>query len=226
MKAIIELWKTGEYTEDTVVQTLKCSYATFRSMLIEHGEALPERMADGVHEEIYREYQSGVDERYDDAEWIANTYGMSKAAALRYRRDRPKSVQLTGYTDTDIVAHLKAGFTPEAVAFLLGCSSNRVRKNLKPLKKEITEQVKESVLEALAKGEPHKRIALSLGISESMVSKLNPNKTPKPKRPPLSDEAWEQLKVSMSRYSVSELARMYNISRAYIYGRLAKEKAA
>lgn len=222
-KNVLILWQTGSYTEDTIVHTLLCSYVEFRLALIQADMQVPAATA-GVHEEIYREHNLGADERYDSAEWISKSYGISYSTARRYCKEPAPSVSLTGCTDEDIKRHLDAGFDPMTVAELLGCTSLRIRKIMQPARANITADVKDAIVSELNKNVPQKTIALKYGVSESSVSKLNPNKVSKPKKKPLDEKSWDSLKVSMQRYSVSELARMYNVSRAYIYARLAKEK--
>lgn len=182
------------------------------------------RPSPAVHLEIYREFTAGLDDRYSSATWIAQQYGISTATAIRYRNEKPRQLASASCSTEEIIRYSEAGFEPEDIAKALSCTSARVRKALGIKRQIITDDIKLAVEEELAKGISQKTLALRYGISESSVSNINPCKTPKPKRQGLSDDNWESLKVSMSKYSMSELARLYNISRAYIYARLAKEK--
>lgn len=225
MLNIIELWKTGAYTEDSIVRTLKCSYLDFRQALIKAGEALPDSSTTSLHFEIYREYISGVDERYEELDWIAKSYGLSLPTSARYRSLPPVTTKLLLATDDDIKQYLTAGFDAKTIASLLNCSVRRVNKLRGPKSKSnVTDELREAIITDLAKGMLQRTIAIKYGVSDSLVSKINPNKVAKPKRPPLDETEWLLAKASLTRYSVSEVARMHNVSRAYIYGRLAKEK--
>lgn len=226
MLNIIELWKTGAYTEDTIVRTLGCSYLDFRQALIESKLPLPPDLTTGLHFEIYHEFISGVDERYEDLTWIAKSYGIQISTASRYRSMAPVNAKLNLATDDDIKQYIAAGFDPKTIASLLNCSVRRVTKLRGPRSKAVvTEETRAAIVADIKDGMLHHTIAIKYGVSESLVSKLNPNKVAKPKRPPLDDTEWALAKASLTRYSISEVARMHNVSRAYIYGRLAKEKA-
>jgi hypothetical protein len=222
---LINLWKTGAYTEDTVVRTLQCSYLKFRQALVSNNEPLPDSIPSGLHFEIYREYISGVDERYDDLKWLAESYGLPLSTVSRYRTTAPVKTEPLLVTDEDIRQYLAAGFDSKTIASILNVAANRVNKLKGPkTKAAVTDATRASIVADLAKGMLHHTIAIKYNVSESLVSKLNPNKVAKPKRPPLDETDWALAKASLTRYSVSEVARMHNVSRAYIYGRLAKEK--
>lgn len=77
----------------------------------------------------------------------------------------------------------------------------------------------------LAKGLTQEEIAGELGISQASVSLANPSRKSKNRGKPLPDKDWEGLKASMDQYTISELARMYKVSRPYIYARLKRENA-
>lgn len=80
----------------------------------------------------------------------------------------------------------------------------------------------ESVAELLAKKLPQAEIAKQLGISQPQVSKLNPNPLRKPRGRKMTEELWCELLSQYPRFSITELAKMYGISRASIYARLPK----
>lgn len=221
MNAVLELWKTGQYTEEMMLAAYE-SHLNFRLALIQADLPCP-TPGISVHAEIYRESTVCDDERYESSEWVCKSYGISRAMAVRFMREPPDNVKLTATDETDIRQLATLGLSPLAIAERLGCSSYQVRKALGFERAIIDDVTIESVRNDLAKGFTQKEIALRYGISESSVSNIKPNKIAKPKRRPPSDKDWESLKTSMRLYSISELARMYNISRAYIYARLAKE---
>lgn len=221
MKTVLELWKTGSFTEDMMIPSFG-SHLAFRLALIQADMKCPAPCV-GVHAEIYREASACMDERYDSLEWVSKSYGISRSNATRFMRTAPDNVKLTASDEHDIRQLLAIGMSPLAISNKLGCSTYKIRKVIGLERGFITSEIKEAVLADLARGLLQKDIALKHNISESSVSNINPNKIAKPKRPPLNEQQWEQLKASMSRHSISELSRMYGISRAYIYARLAKE---
>lgn len=78
------------------------------------------------------------------------------------------------------------------------------------------------IIEDLAKGIPQTELAIKYGITQSMISKLNPNPIKKKRGKPLPKETWDELLAQYPRFTVSDLSRMYKVSRASIYSRLNK----
>lgn len=218
---ILELWKTGSYTEDMMIPSFG-SHLAFRTALIQADIKCPAPCV-GVHVEIYRESSACMDERYESIEWVSKSYGISRANAVRFINTPPDNVKMTVSDEQDIRELAAIGMSPLAIANRLGCSSYKIRKVIGLTRATVSDATKADILADLVAGYAHKDIALKYGVSESTVSNINPNKISKPKRKPLSTRSWNQLKGSMNQHSISELSRMYNISRAYIYARLAKE---
>lgn len=67
---------------------------------------------------------------------------------------------------------------------------------------------------------PQTDIAKALGISQATVSKLNPNPIKRPRGKKLSPKQWDELMLQLPYFTVTELARMYQTSRASIYARI------
>ena len=80
----------------------------------------------------------------------------------------------------------------------------------------------ELIAEDLVKGIPQAELAIKYGITQSMISKLNPNPIKKKRGKPLPKETWDELLSQYPRFTVSDLSRMYKVSRASIYSRLTK----
>lgn len=226
MQTITELWKTGAFTEDMIVHSLQCSYLDFRRALIEDGAELPDTLSKGMHLEIYRMYSSGVDARYERLKWIAANYGISPTTASKFRSKAPTSRDLLLHTEEDIKKFIEAGVDADTIIEKFKVSKHKLKK-LRGVshKRVIPDEVVEGILADLKSHMPQADIAAKYGVSASTVSKINPDKISKPKSKPLDDDEWQLVKTSLQRYSISEVARMHNVSRAYIYGRLAKEKA-
>lgn len=225
MQTITELWKTGAFTEDMIVRSLQCSYLDFRRALIQAKLALPDSLSKGMHFEIYRMYSVGADIRYNRVKWIADSYGISQTTASKFRAEPPANKDLVLYTERELKDYLDAGFEPDILVQEFKCPLNKVKRLKSKSRTKIPDEVKEAILVDLDSKMTHVEIAAKYGISASMVSKINPVKVAKPKSRPLDETDWQLAKASLQRYSVSEVARMHNVSRAYIYGRLAKEKA-
>lgn len=221
-EALVEAWRTGEYSEDEIVEAFACEYKDFRLALTKHDIPAPETIPHKLQLEIYREYSVG-NEWYDSVSWIANTYSISMASAVRFRQEKPQQLISTGHTLKDIERYAEAGFDQISIANALGCSANQVRRALGVKRQTVTADIKLAILDDLAAGYQQKVIALKYGVSESTVSYLNPNKIKKGRCKGLSDHKWQSLKAEMRMYSVSELSRLYNVSRAYIYARLKKD---
>jgi predicted DNA-binding protein YlxM (UPF0122 family) len=79
----------------------------------------------------------------------------------------------------------------------------------------------EAIRRDLANGIPQTVIAEKHGVSQSMVSKLNPNpKCSRKRGKRLTLGEWRELLSQYPRFTVTELAKMYGVSRAAIYTRL------
>ncbi|AFV51125.1 HTH_Hin protein [Vibrio phage VPMS1] len=75
----------------------------------------------------------------------------------------------------------------------------------------------------LANGLPQEEVAQRHGVSQSLVSKLNPNpKCSRKRGKKLTPDEWQELVSQYPRFTVTELAKMYGVGRATIYRRLEK----
>lgn len=225
---ILELWRSGAYSEDEIVKAVKCSHLDFRQTLITNCLELP-TPGRGLHFEIYSEYQAG-NEQYDDMLEIARMYGISRSTAYRYCHDRP-ATSSKKEQDELIKAALINGYSVKEIVTVFNVSTTKVyslRSTIKGLnvtrKGKLTDDDREAIQELLAKGVEQNTIAEQFGVSPAMVSYLKPNRIAKPRGSVPDEEGWAQIKAELTRYTISEVARMHNISRACIYARLAKEK--
>lgn len=234
---ILESWKRGVLSEDEFCKAYNVSHLELRQELLLACHPLPE-LSYGCKQEIYQAYQHG-EELYDRAAWIADNYGIGISTVIRVRKHEPyKPVTIDA---EPIIAAYKAGLSvPNLVeAFghsrvktieLLGDAYIKGRHNIISQAGTNSHEVigkayADDIASMLAKGKLQSEIADELGISQATVSRYNPNKIAKSRRQPLDDAQWTNLKFDMNKYNMSELARMYNISRAYIHARLAKEKS-
>lgn len=228
---ILELWRSGAYSEDEIVKAVKCSHLDFRQTLITNCLELP-TPGRGLHFEIYSEYQAG-NEQYDSLKEVAHIYGISMSAAYKYCNTAP-AVRDRKEQDELIKAALINGYSVKEITAVFNASTNKVYslrstikgiKGLKATRKgKLTDDDREAIQELLANGVEQNTIAEQFGVSPAMVSYLKPNRIAKPRGNVPDEEGWAQIKAELTRYTISEVARMHNISRACIYARLAKEK--
>lgn len=234
---ILESWKRGVLSEDEFCKAYNVSHLELRQELLLACHPLPE-LSYGCKQEIYQAYQRG-DELYDKGVWIADNYGIGISTAMRVRKYEP--YQPVSIDAEPIIAAYKAGLSVPNLMEAFGYSRARIIETLgdayikgrhsvisqsgKNSHAVIGQDYADDIISMLAKGKLQSEVADELGISQATVSRYNPNKIAKSRRQPLDDVQWNNLKFDMKRYNLSELARMYNISRAYIHARLAKEKA-
>lgn len=223
-KLIVEAWRAGIWTEENVTRAFECSYLEFRTALLQAGLQVPTEKPIGLLTEIYREFNIGADDRYENAEWVSKAYGISRSSAIRHCNNPPDNLVRTAMPIEDIKTYYEAGFDIITIGNLFDVPVTAIRKALNIKRAIISEEVKEAIVCEIEDGTLHRDIALKYGVSESTVSSLNPNKIHKTRRQGLEEKEWQDLKVSLNSYSISELSRLYNISRGYIYARLAKEK--
>ena len=69
---------------------------------------------------------------------------------------------------------------------------------------------------------PASEVAHKYGLSLARVSQLNPNAISRKRKVKLTKEQWQELLSQYPRFTITELAQMYKVSRAAIYRRLDK----
>lgn len=84
------------------------------------------------------------------------------------------------------------------------------------------EQRDREIVRDILDGIPHSEIATKYRVSVSRVSQLNPNPIRKPRKVKLTGIQWQELISQYPRFTISELAQLYQVSRAAIYRRLVK----
>lgn len=88
----------------------------------------------------------------------------------------------------------------------------------KYLAKPPMEVAHQAILDDLAKGILQKKdIAAKHKVSPSLVSKLDPKRRKQSRGQSLGEDTHAMMRKDLERYSVSEVARMYNVSRGYVY---------
>lgn len=222
-KLIVTAWQCGIWTEESITRAFSVSYLDFRTALLQAGLSVPTEKPTGLLTEIYREFNIGADDRYENPEWIAKSYGISRSSAIRHCNNPPDNLVRTSMPIEDIKTYYEAGFDIITIGNLFDVPVTAIRKALNIKRAVISEETKEAIVCEIEEGVLHRDIALKYGVSESTVSSLNPNKIHKTRRQGLEEKEWQDLKASMNSYSISELSRLYKISRGYIYARLAKE---
>lgn len=223
MSALILTGWDGGATEDELVAALDCTYLEIREALAKCNRDIPKTIPTGLKQEIYDESLQCADERYDDVNWISSAYGIAYNIAYYYRINPPKAEEYTRRIIEFHKANPKA--TRKEIQARLNMSGYKVNRALGRSRAHnyLEHSEKEIVRDRLINGELQQDLAKEYGVSQSTISKLNPNRSTRVRRDPLSDERWAQLKDSLKTLNVSEVSRQYNISRAYIYKRLNNE---
>lgn len=109
------------------------------------------------------------------------------------------------------------------LAVELACAELSIKKAMLGDYHQDTVEARNDAIKAeLAKHTPQKVIAEMFGVSQATVSKLNPKPIKRPRGARMREQDWEELFSQYPRFNVTELAQMYGISRARIYGRMNK----
>lgn len=220
--SIIAIWQSQQYSETDITKAFNICHRDLRILLQRHDIAVPDTIPHSMKLEIYRDMSE------DPVHKIAKDYGVGPATIIRYRKSVPV---LTTEDDSTVINgsikdYHEAGYSNKEIMEVLGVSYYTIRKALAEPRKELTAELIAKIQEDLNNGMFQADIAAKYSVSPATVSKYNPNKKPKPRGTGLDDDQWAQLKASLGLYSISEVSRMYKVSRPYIYARLNKEKVS
>lgn len=81
---------------------------------------------------------------------------------------------------------------------------------------------KSSIQQLLARGYTQVEVSEMTGVSQATVSNYNPKRRTKSRGKSLTESEWQSLLADAKRFTISELARLYKVSRAQIYSRMKK----
>lgn len=218
-KSIIEIWQSQQFSETDITKAFNITHRDLRILLQRHDIAVPEVVPHSMKLEIYRDMCE------DTIHKIAKDYGIAQATIYRYRQSVPKLDDDEHCSKDLIISYHEKGYTDKEIMDALDVSYYKVRKALSTGRKSITPELIASIQGDLANGMYQTDIAAKYGIAPATVSKYNPNRRTQERRQALDDDTWTNLKAHLQRYSLSEVARMFNVTRPYIYARLNKEKA-
>lgn len=218
-KSIIEIWQSQQFSETDITKAFNITHRDLRILLQRHDIAVPEAVPHSMKLEIYRDMSD------DTLHKIAKDYGIGPGTVCRWRKSVPLIDDEHTASKDDILRYHEKGYTDKEIMDALDVSYYRVRKALSTCRKAITPELIASIQEDLANGMYQTDIAAKYGVAPATVSKYNPNRRTQERRQALDDDTWANLKAHLERYTLSEVARMFNVTRPYIYARLNKEKA-
>lgn len=228
---ILQLWASGAYTECELCQGLRISHFRLRRLLKAHGVPLPAATKDSIslHRELYNRYNNPENEK--TISQLASLYGITTHLAHDFtRRTPPKEV-------TNVTAEMVQRYimdndaTTREVMDHFGITRYTLNKLADGLHQpragrrasEETATTQSLIADMLAKGIKQADIAERLGVSQSYISRSNPNKRSQARRAALDDATWMQLKACKHMYSLRQLASLFSVSKSYIQERLKRE---
>lgn len=219
-KSIIAVWQSQQFSETDITKAFNITHRELRILLQRHDIAVPEDIPHSMKLEIYRDMCN------DQVSMIAKDYGIAQSTIYRYRHSVPKLEPDEHHSKDVILSYHEKGYTDKEIMDALNISYYKVRKALSTGRKSITPELIADIQEDLANGMYQTDVAAKYGIAPATVSKYNPNRRAQKRRQALDDDTWANLKAQLQYHTISEVARMYNVTRPYIYARLNKEKVS
>jgi len=226
MKQIAQLWMSGAYTEDELVSGLRITHKRFRLTLKAEGLELPTIITPSLQAEVRNNSH-----QYSTTGELAAVYGLTRYQAERITQSNPT---MTEDKKAAIIEYAIANdCTTKEMMNKFGISRYTLKKILGDLycpktggtygTRPESDQLREQALELLASGMKQCDVAAELDVSQSYISRINPNRRSQQRRDALSDEKWSQLMACKHLYSLRTLSRLYGISKSYIVERLKRE---
>ncbi|BAM63066.1 hypothetical protein D877_gp18 [Edwardsiella phage KF-1] len=206
MSVLIEAWRSGFFTEDEVCKGFGVTHKEFRSTLLSYGLPLPAaEQSAGLWAEVYNNKPENVMRATAE-------YGVRLNLMVKFCTEKPGDA----LTREAVLAMRGEGLTVAQIAKHYSVTQYYVRKLLPKCnrlvidKEAITADIMEGKLSLLD-------IAVKHEVSPSLVSKLNPNKIKKTRGEGLDDATLANMRADLQRFNVSEVARLYGVSRGYVY---------
>lgn len=227
---ILQLWESGSYTEAELCQGAGISHLRLRRLLQMHKMDLPSASLSDVslHKEVYNYYHSEDCTKSFGA--VAAMYGISSDLGYKFTRRTPKLNSIVDAEELkDYILNNDVSMTQVMERF--GISRYEINKIAGGMlqgkrgrpQSDATVHKQSLIADMLASGLTQGEVAEKLGVSQSYVSRSNPNKRSQLRRTALDDATWSQLKACRHMYSLRQLSSLFSISKSYIQQRLKCE---